>query len=225
MLDLLAFSPHPDDVELACGGLIAKMSKKEYDIGIIDLTRGEMGSAGTAEIRLQEANKAAHILGVTVRENMDFGDCRLSTGFEHGKRLADKIRKFKPSILLIPYGDDRHPDHISARKLSEKAVFLAKLSKLKTQEKPYKMKTIVYYMLYKPFKPTFIVDITSIYNKKLEAIKAYQSQQKILSDFEGLLRYTEIKDQMYGSRINTIYGEPFYIKNPIKMDDPVAFWK
>ncbi|NIM45273.1 MAG: bacillithiol biosynthesis deacetylase BshB1, partial [Nitrososphaeria archaeon] len=105
MLDMLAVSPHPDDVELCCGGLIAKMTEKGYKVAIVDLTRGEMGTEGTGEIRLQEAEEAAEILGVTVRENMDLGDCRLGYGFTEGERLAEVIRKHKPSILIAPYGD------------------------------------------------------------------------------------------------------------------------
>lgn len=223
MLDILAFSPHPDDVELCCGGLIAKMSGKGHSIGIIDLTRGELGTEGTAEMRMQEAVKAAEILGVQVRENMDFGDCKLSLGFEEAKKLADVIRQYTPSVLIAPYGDDQHPDHAAAGKLVKKAVFFATLTKMKTDHKAYTAGAVAYYMLHKTFVPSFVVDVTESYDKKLEAIKAYKSQMKLMLGIEGLLRSIELRDQFYGSKIGVKRGEPFFCDTPLRIDDPVAF--
>lgn len=225
MLDMLAVSPHPDDVELCCGGLIAKMTEKGYKIAIVDLTRGETGTEGTGEIRLQEAEEAAEILGVDSRENMDLGDCRLGYGFNEGKRLAEVIRKHKPSILIAPYGDDNHPDHAAGRELAKKAAFFSRLRRIQTDHKVHRVKSIIYYMLHKPFEPTFIVDVTDSYEKKMEAIKAYKSQIGLISDYGGLLRAIRIRDQLYGSKIEVEYGEPFSSDSPLKMDDPVAFWR
>lgn len=223
MLDMLAFSPHPDDVELCCGGLIAKMSGKGYNVGIIDLTRGELGTEGTAEMRAQEAVKAAEILGVQVRENMDFGDCKLSPGFEDAKKLADVIRQHKPSILIAPYGDDQHPDHAAAAKLVRKAVFFATLVKIKTDHKAYTAGTVAHYMLHKTFAPSFVVDVTESYDKKLAAIKTYKSQMKLMLGIEGLLRSIELRDQFFGSKVGVKRGEPFFCDTPLKIDDPVVF--
>jgi len=223
MLDMIALSPHPDDVELCCGGLIAKMHEKGYQIGIIDLTRGELGTEGTAEIRMREAAKAAEILGAQIRENIDLGDCKLSSGFDEAKKLADVIRRYKPSVLVAPYGDEQHPDHAVGKELAKKAVFLAKLVKVKTGHEAYGVGAVVYYMLHQLFVPSFVVDVTDSYSKKLEAINAYESQRRLMSGFEGLIRSIELRDQFYGSRIGVKYGEPFFCDVPLKVDDPVGF--
>ena len=222
MLDILAVSPHPDDVELCCGGLIAKMIKKGYKVGIVDLTRGEMGTEGTAEIRLQEAKEAAEALGAEVRENLDLGDCRLVGSFDEGRRLAEVIRKYKPSILMAPYGDDNHPDHAASRELCKKAALFSRLRRIETENEVHRVRSIIYYMLHKEFEPTFIVDVTDSYEKKTKAIRAYKSQIRLISDYGGLLRAIRIRDQLYGSRIGVEYGEPFLSDTPLKIDDPVA---
>jgi len=225
MLDILALSPHPDDVELCCGGLIAKMSERGYRIGIIDLTRGELGTEGTAEIRVQEAAKAAEILGVQTRQNMDLGDCKLSCGFEEAKKLADVIREYRPSVLIAPYGDEKHPDHAVARELATKAAFFATLAKVKTSHKAYTVRAVVYYMLHELFVPSFVVDVTDNYDKKLEAIKAYKSQMKLMLGVEGLLKSIKSRDQFYGSKIGVKHGEPFFCNTPLKINDPVALFR
>jgi bacillithiol biosynthesis deacetylase BshB1 len=223
MLDMMALSPHPDDVELCCGGLIAKMHAKGYKIGIVDLTKGELGTEGTAEIRMQEAAKAAEILGVQIRENIDLGDCKLSSGFDEAKRLADVIRQYKPSVLVAPYGDEQHPDHAVGKELAKKAAFLAKLVKVETGHEAYGVGAVVYYMLHQPFVPSFVVDVTESYDRKVEAINAYESQGRLMSGVEGLRRSIELRDQFYGSKIGVKYGEPFFCDVPLKMDDPVVF--
>jgi len=222
MLDILALSPHPDDVELCCGGLIAKMSEKGYRIGIVDLTRGELGTEGTGEIRTQEATHAAKILGVEIRENMDLGDCKLSSGFDEAIRLADVIRQYRPSVLIAPYGDEHHPDHAVGRYLADKADFFAKLKKIQTRHEVHQVGMVVYYMLHKSFDPSFVVDVTECYRKKLEAIKAYNSQMELILGVEGLLRSVELRDQFYGSKVGVKYAEPFFCCI-LKVDDPVAF--
>jgi bacillithiol biosynthesis deacetylase BshB1 len=225
MLDVLAISPHPDDVELCCGGLIAKMGGKGYRTGIVDLTRGELGTEGTGKVRIQEATKAAEILGVKSRENMDFGDCRVNSGFMDAKKLADSIRQHSPTLLIAPYGDGHHPDHAASRKLVDKAVFFAKLSRVKTNHDVHHVKMVTYYMLHESFLPSFIVDVTESYEKKLEAIKAYKSQMSLILGMSGLLKSIELRDQIYGSRAGVKYGEPFFCNTPLTIDDPVVFSK
>ena len=225
MLDILAVGPHPDDVELCCGGLIAKMVEKKHRVGIVDLTKAELGTKGTAETRIREAGRAADILGVQIRENMDFGDCRVGSSFEEAKRLANVIRRYTPSLLLVPYGDEHHPDHSASRRLTDKAVFLAGLEKVNTDLQAHHAGMITYYMLRESFDPSFIVDVTENYAKKLEAIKAYKSQMGLMLGMEGLLRSIELRDQIYGSRIGVKHGEPFLCKTPLKIDDPVVFSK
>jgi len=225
MLDIIALSPHPDDVELCCGGLVAKMREKGYQIGIIDLTMGELGTEGTAEIRMREAAKAAKILDVQIRENLDLGDCKLSSGFDEAKKLADVIRQYKPSVLVAPYGDEQHPDHAAGKELAKKAAFLANLVKVKTDQEAYRVGAVVYYMLHQPFVPSLVVDVTECYSKKLKAINAYESQRKLMSGVEGLLRSIKLRDQFYGSKIGVKYGEPFFCDVPLKIDDLVEFFR
>ncbi|MDH5732363.1 MAG: bacillithiol biosynthesis deacetylase BshB1 [Candidatus Bathyarchaeota archaeon] len=225
MLDVLALSPHPDDAELCCGGLIAKMSGKGYRIGIVDLTKGELGTEGTGKTRMQEASKAAEILGVEIRENMDLGDCKLSSGYDDAKRLADLIRQYRPSVLIAPYGDEHHPDHAASRRLTDKAVFFATLTKIQTRHEIHQVGVVAYYMLHQSFDPSFVVDVTECYGKKLEAIKAYKSQMGLMLGLEGLLKSIGLRDQFYGLRVGVKHGEPFFCHAPLKLDDPVAFFR
>ncbi|MCW4053072.1 MAG: bacillithiol biosynthesis deacetylase BshB1 [Candidatus Bathyarchaeota archaeon] len=221
MLDIIALSPHPDDVELSCGGLIAKMSEKKYRVGTIDLTKGELGTEGTSNIRIKEAKKAADVLGIQIRENMDFGDCQLDQSFDKAVRLADRIRQHRPSLVIAPYGDGHHPDHTAASKLAKKAVFLAKLVKIKTDNDAHSVRAVVQYMLHKSFDASLVVDVTQHYETKLEAIKAYKSQTSLIQGIGGLLEHVKFRDQFFGSKIGVKYGEPYYYYKPLKIDDPV----
>ncbi len=221
MLDIMVISPHPDDAELSCGGLIAKMNEKRYHVGIIDLTKGELGTEGTSAIRIKEARKAAKVLGTEIRENLDFGDCRLDQGFDKAVRLADLIRQHQPSLVIAPYQDDNHPDHVEASKLTKKAVFLAKLVKIKTDHHAHSVGAVAYYMLEKQFDPSLVVDVTQQYDTKIEAIKAYKSQKNLIHGVGGLLEHVQLRDQLFGSRIGVKYGEPYYYEKPLKVDDPV----
>jgi bacillithiol biosynthesis deacetylase BshB1 len=225
MLDILAVSPHPDDVELCCGGLIVKLSTEKHEVGIVDLTKGELGTEGTGETRMREARAAADILGIKVRDNIDLGDCRVGYSFKEAQKLAGVIRQHQPSLVLAPYGDNHHPDHAASRKLTDKAVFLAGLPKVHTGHRAHHVGMVAYYMLHQSFNPSFIVDVTKNYVKKLEAIKAYKSQMGLMLGIEGLLRSVELRDQTFGSRIGVERGEPFFVMTPLKIDDPVVLSK
>ena len=225
MVDVLVISPHPDDVELCCGGFIVKMGDNGHSVGIVDLTRGELGTEGTAETRMKEATKAAQVLGVQIRENMDFGDCRVSSNFDDARKLSTVIRQHKPQLLIAPYGDGHHPDHVAGRRLADKAVVLAKLKKVSTEFKEHRVSMVAYYMLHESFDPSFIVDVTQNYGKKLEAIKAYRSQMALMRGVGGLLKLIELRDQIYGAKVGVKHGEPFFSKTPLKIDDPVVFLK
>lgn len=224
-LDVLAISPHPDDLELGSGGLIAKLTDDGYDVGIIDLTRGEKGTYGTGETRVEESKAAAEALGAKVRENMDLGDCRLNYSFEAGKKLADRIREYEPSIIIAPYGDDSHPDHEAGRKFADKSAFLAKLRKVDTGHDAHKVNGFLYFMTHLEFEPTLIVDVSDYYKKKEEAFKAYESQAKLMEDQGGLLNLVRLRDRRYGVDISAEYGEPFYSSGPLPVENPVVFWE
>ncbi len=180
-LDILAFGAHPDDVELGCGGTIAKEIALGKKVGIIDLTRGELGTRGSAEIRDQEAAAAANLLGVLVRENLNMRDGFFSNDEEHQLAIIRMLRNYQPEIVLCNAVDDRHIDHGKGSKLVSDACFLSGLSKVETQydgksQLAWRPKLVYHYMQWKNLVPDFVVDITGYHDKKVAAILAYGSQ-------------------------------------------------
>lgn len=180
-LDILAFGAHPDDVELGCAGTILKEISLGKKVGIIDLTRGELGTRGSAEIRDQEANAAAEILGVSVRENLGMRDGFFVNDEKHQLEIIKMIRKYKPEIVLCNAIDDRHIDHSKGSKLVSDACFLSGLMKIGTEldgkeQESWRPKLVYHYIQWKDIKPDFVVDITGFTDKKIEAILAYGSQ-------------------------------------------------
>ena len=180
-LDILAFGAHPDDVELGCSGTILKEISLGKTVGIVDLTRGELGTRGSAEIRDQEANAAANILGVSVRENLNMRDGFFVNDEKHQLQVIQMIRKYKPEIVLCNAIDDRHIDHGKGSKLVSDACFLSGLMKIETVldgeiQKPWRPKVVYHYIQWKNIEPDFVVDITGFTDKKIESILAYRSQ-------------------------------------------------
>ena len=232
-LDLLAFAPHPDDVELGAGGLIAKMCSAGYKVGIIDMTRGEMASRGTEAERIEETEEASRIMGIDVRDNLDLGDGHLQDIYEQRIVIARKIREYRPKIVLAPYWEDRHPDHKAASALVKSGSFLAHLKKLDLGFEPHQVDKVIYYMLHSPFEPTFIVDISDFFEHKMRAIQAYSSQftpsakrdeNTYISQPEFLPGW-ELRAKYYGFLIGGDYGEPYFLLNGVvRIDDPIDFW-
>lgn len=182
-LDILAFGAHPDDAELGAGATIAKEISKGKKVGIVDLTRGELGTRGSAEIRDQEAARAAKILGVAVRENMEFADGFFVNDKEHKLELIKIIRKYRPEIVLCNAVDDRHIDHARGSKLVSDACFLSGLMKIDTKmdgddewQEAWRPKLVYHYIQWKNLEPDFVVDVSGFIDKKTEAIMAYSSQ-------------------------------------------------
>lgn len=180
-LDILAFGAHPDDVELGCGGTIAKEIALGKKVGIIDLTRGELGTRGSAEIRDQEAHAAAAILGVATRENLNMRDGFFENDERHQMKIIQMIRKYQPEIVLCNAIDDRHIDHAKGSKLVSDACFLSGLLKIETvfegiNQIAWRPKLVYHYIQWKNIIPDFVVDITGFSDKKVAAILAYQSQ-------------------------------------------------
>ena len=180
-LDILAFGAHPDDVELGCAGTILKEISLGKTVGIIDLTRGELGTRGTAEIRDHEANAAGKILGVSVRENLEMRDGFFVNDEKHQLEIIKMIRKYQPEIVLCNAIDDRHIDHSKGSKLVSDACFLSGLLKIETtvegeEQKAWRPKLVYHYIQWKNIEPDFVVDITGFTDKKIEAILAYGSQ-------------------------------------------------
>ncbi len=180
-LDILAFGAHPDDVELGCSATIAKEISLGKKVGIVDLTRGELGTRGSAEIRDQEAANAAKILGVSVRENLKFADGFFTNDKEHQLEVIRMIRKYQPEIVLCNAVDDRHIDHPKGSKLVSEACFLSGLLKIETtiegviQEK-WRPKQVYHYIQWKNIEPDFVIDVSGYMDKKIDAVLAYSSQ-------------------------------------------------
>ena len=180
-LDILAFGAHPDDVELGCGGTIAKEVALGKKVGIVDLTRGELGTRGSAEIRDAEAKAAAGILGVSIRENLNMRDGFFVNDEQHQLKIIEMLRKYQPDIVLCNAIDDRHIDHAKGSKLVSDACFLSGLIKIETNldgefQKPWRPKLVYHFIQWKNLEPDFVVDISGYENKKVDAILAYGSQ-------------------------------------------------
>lgn len=180
-LDILAFGAHPDDIELGCGATIAKEVSLGKKVGIIDLTQGELGTRGSAELRMIEASNAAKILGVSVRENLGFADGFFTNDKKHQLEIIKMIRKYQPDIVLCNAIDDRHIDHGKGSKLVSDACFLSGLVKIETeldgkQQDKWRPKRVYHYIQWKNIEPDFVIDVTGFINKKQAAVLAYSSQ-------------------------------------------------
>ena len=180
-LDILAIGAHPDDVELGCGATIAKEISAGKKIGILDLTRGELGTRGSAAIRDIEANNDAKLLGVSIRENLAFADGFFVNNKEHQLEVIKIIRKYKPEIVLCNAIDDRHIDHPKGSQLVSESCFLSGLLKVETvfegkHQKAWRPKQVYHYIQWKNIEPDFVVDVTGFIDAKVEAVKAYSSQ-------------------------------------------------
>ena len=231
-LDVLAIGAHPDDVELSCGGTIAKLVKDGRAVGILDLTRGELATRGTPARRARESAEAARILGVRFRQNLRLPDGNIDVNKKNILKLITVIRKYQPDFLFIPYSSERHPDHEHAHQLAKEAWYYSGLIKIKTRyhHKPqdrFRPKAYFEYLQLYPFTPSFIVDISDVFHRKLAAIKAFSSQfhnprskdrETILSGPQ-FLDFLETRAKYYGSLIGVRHGEPFYSIKPIGISD------
>jgi bacillithiol biosynthesis deacetylase BshB1 len=230
-LDVLVFSAHPDDAELSMGGTIAKLTHNELKVGLIDLTRGELGSRGTPEIRQREAFQAALTLKAALRENLNILDGNIQRNKENLMKIILQIRRYRPQIIFAPYKNDRHPDHMDTSVLTKEAMFASGLAKLKTfdrevPQKVFRPQKLFYYMQTYTFEPTFIVDITDFFQQKMNAIQSYSTQffnpkstepETFISRPE-FLSYLEARSVFYGFQIGKKYGEPFYSEEKIELD-------
>lgn len=230
-LDILAFGAHPDDVELGCGGTIAKEIALGKSVGIIDLTRGELGTRGSAEIRDQEANAAAKILGVAVRENLNMRDGFFVNDESHQLKIIQMIRKYKPEIVICNAIDDRHIDHGKGSKLVSDACFLSGLLKVETsidgeKQAAWRPKLVYHYIQWKNIEPDFVVDITGYTDKKTEAIMAYGSQFYNPNTNEpvtpiatkNFLDSIHYRAQDLGRLIGTDYAEGFTVERSVAVN-------
>mgnify|MGYP005847324329 CR=1 FL=1 len=232
IIDAIAFSPHPDDAEMGCGGLLLKLKDKGYKTGIVDLTEGELSTNGDISIRKKEAWEASRLLKLDLRENLNLGDCNLINDQKSRLKIIDALRKYKPKIAVIPFYKDRHPDHENSHKLLKDAIFISGLEKFKSANPFHRPKIVIFYMLNYIFKPSFIVDISDYYKQKMEACKAYRSQFHSNNSVDKTTyinsRFFQdmitSRDKCYGLRIKVEYGEPYFIESDLKVDDPIEFF-
>ena len=224
-MDVLAIGPHPDDIELACAGTVIRLARSGKSVGILDLTEGELGTRGTREVRREEASNAAAIMGVKVRENLGLPDGDVRPTRENILRLVTVIRRVRPSVLLIPHGQDRHPDHVHAHTLCREAWFLSGLRKIETHDKDiaqtaFRPDRFYQFMQWYEFEPSFIVDVSDDWEMRMKAVRAFKSQfhdpaspdpQTVLSSPE-FLDFIETRAKYYGSRIGVRFGEPFLME-------------
>jgi bacillithiol biosynthesis deacetylase BshB1 len=228
MVDLLAIAAHPDDVEQTCGGTLLRMAEAGYSTGIIDLTAGDMGTRGTPEIRVSESAEAAKILKVSHRENLHFPDARLENSLPARMTLAERLRELRPRTVILPYWEGRHPDHYRTAELGYEACFLAGLKKLDPQTEPHRPHKVVYSSLYANVAPSFVVDVTRYFEQRMASLLAYRSQYGAVDGSTLFPDAGEIRDRLsaiarfYGNLIGVKYGEPFVVKEMIRVDDIVS---
>ncbi len=228
-VDLLAIAAHPDDVEQTCGGTLLRMAQSGYRTGIIDLTAGDMGTRGTPEIRIRESEEAARILMAGFRCNLRFPDARLDNTIAARMTMACQIRTLKPRTVIIPYWEARHPDHYKAGEMAFEACFLAGLKKLDPDTEPHRPSKVVYSSMYANVTPSFVVDISAQFDRRMESLFAYNSQYGAQDDGSDLFpQQAEIRERLaaiarfYGNQIGVRYGEPFVVKETMRVDDIVA---
>lgn len=235
-LDVLAFAAHPDDVELCAGGTMCLLAKQGYRTGIVDLTRGELGTRGTPEQRDREAARAGEILGLAARETLGLPDGDIANTKANQLGVVRAVRRYRPHLVLVNAPEDRHPDHGDAARLTTDALFYAGLAKVETAEddgtlqEPWRPQHVLHYMQSLSFEPTFVVDVTGVWDQRMAALHAFESQfyvpgqardepETFVSN-KGFAHWIEARARVYGYRIGATYGEPLlYRHGPVGVAD------
>lgn len=239
-VDVLALAAHPDDVELCAGGTVCKLVQQGHRVAIVDFTRGELGSRGTPEGRIEESKVAAEIIGLTARENLGLPDGDIAHTQENRLAVVRVVRRYRPEIVLLNAPECRHPDHGAAAKLSTDALFYAGLRRIETFEddgtpqEPHRPSHALHYMQSVPFEPTVVMDVSDVWNARVRALQAFRSQF-FNPDYAGgadepdtfisnpdFFRWVEAQARTYGYRVGATHGEPFlYRHGPFGTDDLV----
>jgi bacillithiol biosynthesis deacetylase BshB1 len=230
-VDLLAIAAHRDDVELTCAGTLLKAADQGYATGILDLTAGESGTRGSAELRGQEAERAAAILGVKERRNAGLSDAHLHNDEASRHAVVTQLRHFAPKVVILPFPQGRHPDHRVTSELARDACFLSGLARYDAAGAPHRPEKILYALAYREdtVKPTFVVDISAQFERKMAAVRCYASQfdgakwaGELFPTGQDLYSLVETQNAHYGSLIRAAYGEPFYTHETVRIDDVVT---
>jgi bacillithiol biosynthesis deacetylase BshB1 len=229
-VDLLAIAAHRDDVELTCAGTLIKAVDQGYRTGILDLTAGETGTRGSAALRASEAEAGARVMGVSERRNAGLPDARLANTDETRRAVVEQLRHFRPRVVILPYPVGRHPDHRIASELARDACYLAGLARYEAAGQPHRPHKVLYALAYRedPVKPTFVVDISDQFSRKMEAIRCYASQfdgainaGEIFPTGQDLYGLIETQNAHYGSLIRTRYGEPYFTHETVRIEDVI----
>jgi bacillithiol biosynthesis deacetylase BshB1 len=233
-LDVLAFAPHPDDVELFCGGVMATLQSLGYRTGIVDLTRGELASQGSVAERAAEADAAASVLGLSLRENLGLPDGFISATADQKQLSAavSTLRRLRPELVLLPWREERHPDHVAASLLLTRAVFFSGLVKFESPAPPFTPRQVLYYEMRHRMPASFVVDTSAAWERKSEAIACHKSQlarrdaqAATLISSPLALAAIEARDRYRGSEIGVAYGEALYCASTLGVIDPVDFFR
>jgi len=225
------FGAHPDDVELSCGGTVIKLVNSGKKVGIIDLTKGELGTRGSSLIRENETKKASRILKISVRKNLQIQDGNILNSEENRIKIIEIIREYTPTIIFLPHYHDRHPDHQNANYLIKDGAFFSGLNKILTKSGDKKQQAFrpvknYYFMQSYTFEPSFIIDISEEFGNKMKAVKCYSSQfynpksnepATFISD-KKFIEYLEARAAFYGFQIGVKYGEPYFSEEKIKFN-------
>jgi len=230
-LDALIFAAHPDDAEIGAGGTVHKLTQNGFLVGIVDCTEGEMGTRGTVEDRKSESANSGKLLGLAIRENLFLPDGKIEVNETSVHLAVEKIRKYQPSIIIAPYFNDRHPDHIAVSNIIKKAYFFSgvknyKLSSATEIFVAFRPIKLFYYFQAYTFEPNIIIDISDSFKIKMEAIKAFTSQfynpkstaPETFISKPDFLEFIEARAKFFGSQIGVKYGEPFFTEEKIEFD-------
>jgi len=228
--DVLAFGAHPDDVEIGCGGTVAKLTDAGKRVVVVDLTKGELGTRGSADIRSREAAQASEILGLADRENLGLPDGHVRSEPAAKRRVVETIRRWKPESILVPHSVDRHPDHVRASELVYESAFLAGLPRFEADGEGFRPRRLFYYLGWSDFEPTFIVDITAQFEQKMAAIFAFETQFVPAASTDPQTELTSPTTEWrirsrcayFGSLIKRRYGEGFFVRGRLRVEDPLG---
>lgn len=226
-LDLLVIAAHPDDAEIGAGGLMAKYAAAGLRVGVVDLTRAEMSSNGSPEIRRAECERASAALGLAVRVNLGLPDRAFAHMPDAVERLVREIRSHRPRVVLAPHWEDRHPDHVACSRIAEEAVFSAKLRRFLPDVEPFEVGRLYFYFINGWAEPDVAVDVTDVYEIKRRALLCYESQFTppdadngyVATQLNrGYLDFVEARDRLVGRRISAAYAEGFAAKRPVRVE-------
>lgn len=228
-VDVLFVGAHADDLELSCGATIARFVQRGESVGMVELTKGEMGTRGTPQIRKHEADAACRILGAAFREQLDLGDGGLRTGRDEELQVIEVLRRHTPSMIFAPWPDERHPDHARAGRLITDAWFYAGLRRLKSKRPAHRPQAVAYYLQNYLVPPSFVVDVTDTWAAKMKAIREFKSQffnatsnePETFISRRGFLEMIEARGRHFGALIGAAYGEAYVTKQPPKIDDVI----